>query len=125
MPVDADGNELSQMDLLVRPYPRRVAGTPTSFGYEPDSRVFTLTFEDRAGVTGATEIYLPASRHYPDGWSLTVSDAEGSDTDSSDADNSDADDTWTQEWDPDSEVLRITTNTTGSTHRIEVRPTSP
>ena len=106
MPVDADGVERATMDLLVRAYPRAVAGTPTSFGYDPDTRVFFLELEDRDGVGGATEIYVPAARHYPEGWQLSVSAPEGS---------------WSQSWDGQAEVLSVTIEGEGP-HRLEVRP---
>ncbi len=107
IPVDGEGNELPMMDVLVRPYPRRIAGRPIAFGYDPDSRVFTLEFEDRVGVTGPTEIYLPAARHYPSGWEVTVSDPDGA---------------WSFDWDGESEVLNVMTDGRSSPHRIEVRP---
>ncbi len=106
IPMDSDGVERPTMDLLVRAYPRAVAGTPTSFGYDPDARVFFLEFESREGVQGPTEIYVPAARHYPEGWQLTVSAPEGS---------------WRQDWDAGAEVLSVTIEAEGA-HRIEVRP---
>ena len=105
MPVDADGVERPTMDLLVRAYPRAVTGTPTSFGFDPDTRVFFLELDAREGVTGPTEIHLP-TRHYPDGWELEVSAPE---------------DSWSQVWDPQRELLSVTIDGDGS-HRIEVRP---
>ena len=95
------------MDLLVRTYPRAVAGTPTSFEYAPDTRVFFVEFEDRDGVSGPTELYIPAARHYPEGWELSVSAPDGS---------------WSQAWDAEREVLSVTIDAEGP-HRIEVRPT--
>jgi hypothetical protein len=58
----------------VRPYPQRVAGIPRSFSYNPDARTFELAFDPSPSATLPTEIYLPATRHYPDGWSLTGCD---------------------------------------------------
>lgn len=105
MPVDADGNELPTMDLLVRPYPRAVAGTPTSFGFDPDSGLFFLELDTRAEATGPTEIHVPG-RHYAGGWDLAVSAPEG---------------TWSQSWDADTEVLAVTIEAEGS-WRVELRP---
>ena len=106
MPVDADGNELPSMDLLVRTYPLKIAGTPTSFGYDVDTKDFWVAFDDREGVSGPTEIYLPAARHYPGGWELDVSDPDGS---------------WDQQWDADREVLSVQTDGASGAHRIEIR----
>ncbi len=103
MPVDADGVERPTMDLLVRAYPRAVAGTPTSFGFDPDTAAFFLEFDTREGISGATEIYLPA-RHYPDGWLLDVSTDEHTTT-----------------WDAATAVLSVNVEAAGS-HRIEVSP---
>jgi len=51
---------------LVRPYPRRVAGDPTSFSWDEAAGVFELSWRGARDVTAATEIYLP-SRVFPDG----------------------------------------------------------
>ncbi len=106
MPVDGDGNELPTMDVLVRPYPRAIAGTPTSFGFDPETRLFFLEFDEREGVTGPTEIHLPA-RHYGEGHVVEVSDPEGA---------------WSSSWDADAEVLSVSTDPERGSHRIEVRP---
>jgi endoglycosylceramidase len=105
--VDGDWNEKEAADWVVRVYPQRIAGAPTSFSYDRDTRVFELVFEDREGVTGPTEIYIPAARSYPDGWEITVSDAEGA---------------WSTEWDAAREILRLTTPKTGGEHRVTIQP---
>ncbi len=106
MPVDAEGNELPTMDLLVRAYPRAVAGTPTSFGTDPATGVFTLEFDAREDVTGPTEIHVPG-RHFGADWEVVVSDPDGA---------------WSSSWDADAEVLSVTVDPEQSSHRIEVRP---
>ena len=105
--IDGDWNEKWTADLLVRPYARATAGIPQGMSFDPDSRTFHLEIVERAGVTGPTEISLPATRHYPDGWELTVSDADGS---------------WTSDWDPETEVLTIELPSTGLTHVLEITP---
>jgi len=105
--IDGDLNERESADQIVRVYPPRIAGRPVSFGYNPDTRVFRLEFTDLAGVTGPTEIYIPARRHYPEGFALSVSDPEGS---------------WHQVWDATREVVQIHTTPNASGHVIEVRP---
>jgi len=105
IPVDGDGVERPTMDLLVRPYPRFVAGTPEAFGFEPETRVFSLQVEPREGVTGPTEIHVPG-RHYPDGWDLDVTAPAGS---------------WTRSWDAAREVLSVTVEASES-WSLQVRP---
>jgi len=105
--VDSAGKERPMADVLVRPYPQLVAGTPLSYGYDPETRVFRLELAERAEVTGPTVLSLPAARHYPTGWTLSVSDADGS---------------WSSTWDADQELLSITLPQTGQEHWIEVRP---
>ncbi len=40
----------------------------------PGTRTFELAFDPSPSATLPTEIYVPATRHYPDGWSLTGCD---------------------------------------------------
>jgi len=74
---DAEGNfvrERESANALVRPYPQRVAGIPRSFSYDSNTRSFDLSFDPSPSATLPTEIYLPATRHYPEGWSLSGCD---------------------------------------------------
>jgi endoglycosylceramidase len=74
-----DGSEKPEkVDALVRTYPQRTAGHPVHYAYERASRRFTLQFEDVGGVEGPTEIYVPATRFYADGWVVTVARGDGS-----------------------------------------------
>ena len=107
--VDGDWNERDVADLLVRPYPRAVAGVPISYGFDPETRVFTLEWTERAGISGPTGIYLPAARHYPEGWELSLSDPEGS---------------WSSDWDADRETLWIEVADPETTHAVTIRPAS-
>src|SRR5205807_8224498 len=68
----------AKLDLLARPHPRAVAGTPTSFGFDGTRKVFTLAYTTaRAEGHGSfpagaeTEISVPA-RQYPGGYSVAV-----------------------------------------------------
>ncbi len=103
----ADGSEQEKADDLVRVYPRRIAGDPVGFSYDPEARVFELRFRERPGVTGPTEIYVPAARFYPDGFALSVSDPPGS---------------WSSSWDAAREVLSVTTDPSRDEHRIAIAP---
>ncbi len=106
--IDEQGAERPSAAILTRTYARRVPGTPLEHGYDPETRTMVLRFEDRNGAVGPTEIFVPASRWYPEGWEVVVDDPEG---------------TWSFAWDEASEVLLVTTDPAqGPEHRIEVRP---
>jgi endoglycosylceramidase len=105
--ADEGGNfdgERENADAVVRPYPRSVAGIPRSFFYDPDSRVFDLAFDPSPSATLPTEIYVPASRHYPGGWSVSgCEEAAGC----------------TSSWNAETEILEILTP--NQTERVELR----
>ncbi|MFN2110558.1 MAG: cellulase family glycosylhydrolase [Anaerolineae bacterium] len=44
---------------IQRPYPERVAGTLQSYHYDPESGVFTCTWEEDGQITVPSRIYLP------------------------------------------------------------------
>jgi endoglycosylceramidase len=60
-------------DEVARPYPRRLGGSLTSFAYNPSTRVFTLRYTP-SSTGGYTELYVPRTRHYAGGFSVTFSD---------------------------------------------------
>ncbi|NVB40008.1 cellulase family glycosylhydrolase [Pseudenhygromyxa sp. WMMC2535] len=105
--IDPMGEERPAAAVLTRPYARAVAGTPLVHVYDAHTRELHLEFEHRQGVSGPTEIYIPQSRWYPEGWELVVDDPEGS---------------WTSEWDAAREVLSLTTDPGESPHVVELRP---
>jgi len=55
------------LETLVRPYPARIAGEPSSFAFDEDSRRFTLTYRPDRGISAPTEIVTPV-RVYPAGY---------------------------------------------------------
>ncbi len=84
----------AKLDVLAEPYPQVVAGTPTSYGFDPATRRFTLAYSTK-GPTGKsfarrakrkgkgkrsrakfrqTQVFLPAD-HYPNGYSAVVKGA--------------------------------------------------
>lgn len=89
---------------ITRTYPQRVAGIPRSFSYSPDTRVFELSFDPSPSSEAPTEIFIPESRHYPNGWTLGGCDEDAG---------------CTYLWDADRSILEI--NTTGQTERVELR----
>lgn len=106
--LNADGSERAIAGELVRTYPQRIAGVPKSYSYNAETRVFTLVYADDPSVSGTTQIYVPAARHYPAGWELQVSDADG---------------TWSSEWDSVREVLSLTTPASSGEHTVTIQPT--
>jgi len=105
--LDQDWNERANIDTLVRTYPQRIAGEPLYYDYNPETRFFWLAFNEKEGVQGATEIYIPARRYYPDGWDLWLSDEDGR---------------WSQQWDDAREVLSVTTDPGSEHHLIILKP---
>lgn len=114
-PLDANLNEKPLANWLTRTYARAIAGQPVSFLYNPETRVFELVFDEAADVSGPTEIYIPAARHYPTGWQLEVVSAGA----------------YTWEWDADAEdgdnyyeVLLLTTDANDGLqrYRVTIRP---
>ncbi|RMF16701.1 MAG: glycoside hydrolase family 5 protein, partial [Candidatus Dadabacteria bacterium] len=105
-PVDGDGNETAKMNHLVRPFPRSVAGTPTTFSFDPDSGAFTLSWDSTAVSVTDTTIFLP-ERHYPDGWDIDMSDRDG---------------TWTTTWNAERRWLIVTHDPSLTRHTITIRP---
>jgi endoglycosylceramidase len=70
--VDGDGNDNPRADWIVRPYPRAVNGIPTSFGFDPETNVFSFEWDPNPDAEGPTLVYVPAERHYPDGWVMVL-----------------------------------------------------
>lgn len=106
-PVDSLGNETETADVLVRAYPQRVAGTPRFVDYDPALRVLRVEFDAKPGVTGPTELYLPAARRYPKGFAVQTSDPAG---------------TWSTSWDAEREILSYTADPESAQHALVIRP---
>ena len=73
--VDAEGNEKGELvDILARPFARRVAGIPTATHFDLDTKEFTLSFhnDDEQQPPDPSEIFVP-SRHYPMGFQVDLS----------------------------------------------------
>lgn len=103
---DTNLGEMPKLQSLVRTYPRAISGTPRAFGFDPASKDFFLEFESDSSITGPTEIYLPARRHYPGGWVITSTDTDG---------------LWHYEWDGERELLSLWVDPDKVRHYIEIR----
>ncbi|MCK6529910.1 cellulase family glycosylhydrolase [Myxococcota bacterium] len=99
-----DGGSTRVLDYLVRPYARAVAGQPVEAAYDEDSGTFTLVFESRAKVRGATEVFVPAAL-YPAGPTVQVDDPEGS---------------YTATWDDSGQVLTLEVDPSIPQHTVRV-----
>jgi endoglycosylceramidase len=70
-----------KLDVLARPYPRAIAGTPRRFGFDRNSGAFELAYStrppDATSEAGGleTEVLLP-ERHYKNGFVVGASGAE-------------------------------------------------
>jgi hypothetical protein len=73
--VDAEGREKGELvDILARPYARRIAGIPTAMHFDIESKEFTVSFHDdpEQAPPDPTEIFVPAARHYAVGFRVEV-----------------------------------------------------
>ena len=67
-PPRGDNVKREKLEVLARPYPRAVAGTPRSFGFDPATKRFDLVYSTRApGRPGARAAAAarPADRGLP------------------------------------------------------------
>ena len=73
--VHPGGAEKPHVDVFVRPYPARIAGTPTEFRFDRETGAFRLTFRADPGAVGPTEIVIPR-RTYPAWVDVEAKDGE-------------------------------------------------
>jgi endoglycosylceramidase len=107
--IDSSKNEKPEkLDLLVRAYPRAVAGKLVWYQWAGSENVLLLYYQEVPGVDGPTEIAVPASRHYPGGFEVRSTDAAG---------------TWSWTWDADREIVSIEADRTARDHLISIVPT--
>jgi len=65
-----DGSEKPALiDVLVRPYPERVAGDPISYAFDAASSTFTFVYAADRAQSLPTEIVVP-QRRYPSGYQV-------------------------------------------------------
>ncbi len=70
--LEDDGSEKQALlDVLVRPYPRRVAGDPTGFAFDETSGTFTLTFTPAALTGDAPTVIAVPGRIYSGGYTVS------------------------------------------------------
>lgn len=57
-------------DVLIRPYPQAVAGTPLTLSWNAATRTMSLTYQPKSGI-GPTDVFVPL-RHYGSGYDAVV-----------------------------------------------------
>jgi endoglycosylceramidase len=66
----SDGTEKpALLDVLVRPYPERVAGDPVSYAFDAGTATFTFVYRPDRALALPTELRVPA-RVYPSGYQV-------------------------------------------------------
>jgi len=70
--VEPDGCERAPVAAIIRPYPRATAGTLQTVFYHRPTHDFLMAYRPASDIAGPTEIFLPAGRHYGDGFRVTV-----------------------------------------------------
>lgn len=95
-------------DVIDRPYPRATAGEPTLLHFDLPTSTLRFEWEEREGITGETEVFVPMARETPSAYTVTLSDAEGS---------------WSYAWDESLPgLLRIRADQTTPSHTLIVKP---
>jgi endoglycosylceramidase len=79
-PPVGDNLKRAKLDVLVRPYPQLIAGTPSGWKFDPSAKLFTLDYSTKrpdGGTFGGrplTEVFVP-KRQYPHGYAVQVQGA--------------------------------------------------
>lgn len=106
-PWKAPGKPSDIADVLATAYPRAIAGQPVDFSYDKSTLELTMDWNDKAGVTGSTDVYLPPG-DFPDGGDVQL--------------NGD----YKAKWDASRHILSLTVKATpGVTHHLVITPTVP
>ena len=63
--------------MFSRAYPRAVAGTPTHLSWDTDTSIMTFQFQLDTDILHPTEIFVPVSLHYQNGFNVEVSHTLG------------------------------------------------
>ncbi|MEV3924027.1 cellulase family glycosylhydrolase [Actinomadura coerulea] len=97
--TDGEGRPTLFAKLLARPYPRAVAGTLTNVVHS--SGTLTVTWRNKPGVSGPTEIWFPSTPKVA---------------------STDPDGTWRTSWDATRHVLSVWADAGTPSHTVKVTP---
>jgi endoglycosylceramidase len=81
LPPTGDNVREAKLEVLSRPYPQAVSGTPGDYGFDPASDVFHLDYSTTGPggqpfEPGAISEVFVGSHHYPNGYDVDVDGAE-------------------------------------------------
>ena len=69
--LKSDGTEKTALtDVVVRPYPMRVAGDPIQYAFDAATRTFSTSWTSDPAIKAPTEISVPP-RVYPGGYTVS------------------------------------------------------
>ena len=76
LPPSGDNLAQGKLDVLVRPHPLAVSGTPTGWSFDPSTRAFSLSYltarpKATANPALLTEVFVPP-RQYPNGYTVKI-----------------------------------------------------
>ncbi len=74
--TDLSTVKVDKLKLLERTYPQATAGTPKALSFDPSNGKFHYEYTPNPQAQGNTEIYVPVTLHYPQGYQVTVSGAQ-------------------------------------------------
>ena len=108
---DTNMRNSTEIEALARPYPQKIAGTPTSYSYDPAKRVFVLEYmpcTEIPCVNKPTEIFTSKNYAFSSGMTYKV----------------DTDNQVTENYDPTSQILYIHTLkvVAGTPIRVTITP---
>lgn len=81
LPATGSNVDAAKLAVLAEPYPRLVAGTPTSYSFNSATKTYNLSYSTKAPggkvfPAGACTAVLVPSVQYPTGYAVTVSGAD-------------------------------------------------
>ncbi|MEW6203160.1 MAG: hypothetical protein AB1546_14370 [bacterium] len=94
-------------DVLSMCYPLYTSGDLISFSFNVDTKIFQMTFDENSSAKGKTIIYVPADRHYTNGFTVESTDSNGR---------------WSWEWDEENNLVKLAADRSVNRHTITIKP---
>jgi len=101
--INSDGTEHWVVDYIARPYPLKTAGIPKKLSFDMAIKVMRFEFEEDKSASGPTEIFIPADRHFKNGFNIELSDGKTT-------------------WEPSTGILSFAPDRSRSSHTLIVSP---